>query len=129
MAYFNIHKRLTTSQFEVIVNKHICKGKNNKLSKAVAKKIELIKVDAESEEFKKLYNEQGPSAILTALKSRQFDQDVEGFEADSDWEDYLVDGDEDDATVEADFRRSEKDYIRKYAKIMVEENIKRMGKM
>ena len=113
------------------IDKHICKGKNNKLSKAVAKKIELIKVDAESEEFKKMYNEQGPSAILAALRGRQFDEHVEGLEADvdSDWDDYVVDSDEDDATVEADFRRSEKDFIRKYAKIMVEENIKRRGKM
>ena len=112
------------------IDQHVCKGPNTKLAKAVAKKIELIKVEATSEDVRKMYKERGPSAILAALWSREFDQHVEGLEAecDSDLSDYFVDGDEDDATVEADYRSSERDYIRKYCRVFVEEEFKKRGK-
>ena len=110
------------------IDKHICQGKNSELAKAVAKKIDLEKYDARSEELKKLYKKKGMSAITYALMNRGFDEEEEEAEIDSDWNDYAFDGD-DDVTTEADYKRSESDYIRKYSRIIVEEEFKKRGKL
>lgn len=112
------------------VDKHLCKGKNYKLAKAVAERIELNnEFEARSEEMKKYYKEDGMGACIQAMMlSREGDQDEEELLVD-DYSDYEVDEEEDDAKVDADYRRSETDYIRKYCKVIVEEEFKKRGKL
>ena len=110
------------------VDKHICQGKNKNLAKAVAKKIELDKDEARSEELKKLFQKEGMAAITFALMNRGCDEEEEEAEMDSDWNDYVFEGDN-DAICKADYKRSESDYIKKYSKIIVEEEFKKRGRM
>ena len=79
--------------------------------------------------MKKYYKEDGMGACIQAMMlSREGDQDEEELLVD-DYSDYEVDEEEDDAKVDADYRRSETDYIRKYCKVIVEEEFKKRGKL
>ena len=82
--------------------------------------------------MKKYYNERGMGTFIKAMMmDREFDQDLEMYEAEvrDDFSDYDVDDEElDEAEVEADFRRSESEHIRKYGKVIVEEEFKKRGK-
>ena len=110
------------------IDKHICQGKNKILAKDVAKKIELDKVEARSEELRKLFKEKGMGAITFAIMNRGCDEEEEEAEMDSDWNDYVFDGDN-DAICKADYKRSESDYRKKYSRILAEEEIKKRGIM
>ena len=82
--------------------------------------------------MKKYYNERGMGTFIKAMMmDREFDQDLEMYEAEvrDDFSDYDVDDEEvDEAEVEADFRRSESEHIRKYGKVIVEEEFKKRRK-
>ena len=71
--------------------------------------------------------------ILVCIQQCKFgddegDEEEEEAEMDSDWYDYVFDGDN-DAICKADYKRSESDYIKKYSKIIVEEEFKKRGRM